>query len=79
MPGVAGAAGVKRESNASETSSTGANVVAGVKRESNTKESTAVEESGGREKRRRIAPTLVSGADGSVPPGPWSNGDGGGG
>lgn len=59
------APGVKRESSASESSA----VVAGVKREGDQLDESAVAEEGsGREKRRRIAPTLVSGVDGSAPP-----------
>ncbi len=62
--------GVKRESNASVESVTTAvtNVVAGVKRESGTSDSTDGGEE--RSKKRRIAPTLVSGADGSAVPTP---------
>ena len=70
VPGMVGlgAGGVKRGSNASETSGSvppagfvsGSNVVAGVKRESNASEvGPAPEGETGREKKRRIAPTPV--------------------
>jgi hypothetical protein len=57
--------GIKRESNASVESvgTSAGNVVAGVKRESVAESGDAGE--GRVEKKRRIAPTLVSGADGA--------------
>ena len=68
VPGMVPAV-VKRESNASADSA-GANVAAGVKRESNASES--LENGEGRaEKRRRIAPTLISDGEAVVnPPAP---------
>jgi chromatin assembly factor 1 subunit B len=64
VPGMV-APSVKRDSNASESG----NVAAGVKRESQASEST---EQSGREKRRRIAPTLVTegGVASPAPPPP---------
>ena len=66
MPGMV--AGVKRDSNASDTAS----VVAGVKRDLNVSDSS---EDGGREKKRRIAPTpVVEGANSAPPEPPASSG-----
>lgn len=82
LSGIAPVAGTKRESNASESSAVGANVVAGVKREGGDVIDDGVgQENGreGREKKRRIAPTLVSGVEGKGPPPPPVDDDGAGG
>ena len=52
--------GMKRESSVSDANSAGGNIAAGVKRESETADVGSAEESGAKDKRRRIAPTLIS-------------------